>query len=49
MNARGGCKQDVKNRMKAAWQKWKIIAGVLCDAKMPKYLKGKIYKTIIRQ
>src|SRR6218665_2260301 len=44
MNAKGGCEQDVK----AAWQKWKDLAGVLCDAKMPKYLKGKVYKTMIR-
>ena len=35
MNANGGCEQDVKNRIKAAWQKWKDLAGVLCDAKMP--------------
>ena len=44
MNAKGGCEQNVKNRIKAAWQKWQDIhvAGVLCDAKMPKYLKGKI-------
>ena len=37
-----------KNRIKAAWQKWKDLAGVLCDAKMQKYLKGKVYKTMIR-
>src|SRR6218665_2868917 len=48
MNATGGCEQDVKNRIKAASQKWKDLAGVLCDAKMPKYLKGKVYKTMIR-
>ena len=48
MHAKGGSEQDVKNRIKAAWQKWKDIEGVLCDAKMPKYLKGKAYKKIIR-
>src|SRR6218665_1027700 len=29
-------------------QKWNDLAGILCDAKMPKYLKGKVYKTMIR-
>src|SRR6218665_607365 len=48
MNAKDGCEQDVKNRIKAAWQKWKDLAGVLFDAKMPKYLKGKVYKIMIR-
>src|SRR6218665_878126 len=41
MNAKGGCEQDVKNRIKAAWQRWKDLAGALCDVKMTKYLKGK--------
>ena len=35
-------------KLKAAWQKWRVLAGVLCDAKMQKYLKGKVYKTMIR-
>src|SRR6218665_2581426 len=48
MNAKGGCELVVKNRIKAAWPKWKDIAGVLCDAKMTKYLKGNVYKTMIR-
>ena len=48
MNAKGGCEHDVKNRIKAAWQKWKDLTGVLCDAKMPIHLKGKVYKTMIR-
>src|SRR6218665_967776 len=43
MNAKGGCEQDVKNRIEAAWQKWKDLASVLCDAKMPKYLNEKNY------
>ena len=33
MNAKGGCEQDVNNSIKTAWQKWKDLAGVLCDAK----------------
>ena len=48
MNAKGGCEQDVKNRIKTAWQKWRDLAGVLCEAKMLKYLNGKVYKTMTR-
>ena len=43
MNAKGGCEQDVKNRIKAAWQQWKDLAGVLCDVNMS---KEKVYKTM---
>jgi len=34
MNANGGC-EHVKNRIKAACQKWKDLTGVLCDREMP--------------
>ena len=48
MNANGGSEQDVKNKIKVAWQKWTDLAGVLCDEKMQKYLKVRVYKTMIR-
>jgi hypothetical protein len=48
VNAKGGCEEDVKNRIKAAWQKWKDLSGVVCDRKMPVGVKGKVYKTMIR-
>ena len=38
----------LRTGFKAASQKWKDLANVLCDASMPKYLKGKIYKPMIR-
>jgi len=36
------------HRIKAGWLKWKDLTGVLCDARMPRNLKGKVYKTMIR-
>ena len=36
INAKGGCEHDLKNRFKTGWLEWKDLAGVLCDAKMPK-------------
>ena len=34
----GGCEHDFKNRIKAAWQKWKNLTGVLCEK--PGQLQG---------
>jgi len=34
INAKGGCEEDAKNRIKAAWQKWKELSGVVCDRKL---------------
>ena len=48
VNATGGCEEDVKHRITAAWQKWKDLSGVVCDRKMPVWIKGKVYKTMIR-
>ena len=44
----GGCELEVEMRVKAAWKKWKEITPIICDKKMPKYLKTKLYKTVIR-
>ena len=44
----GGCETDVDSRIKAAWGKWREVAGVVCDKKMPVRLKVKIYSTVIR-
>jgi len=49
VNAKGGCEEDVKNRIKAAWQKWKELSGVVCDRKMPLGVKGKVYKIMIEK
>ena len=46
--AEGGSETDVNNRVKAAWAKWREVAGVMCDKKMPIKLKDKIYKTIVK-
>ena len=44
----GGCLDDVKTRVRAAWSKWKDMSGIVCDRKMPERLKVKVYKTVIR-
>ncbi|VDP33121.1 unnamed protein product [Heligmosomoides polygyrus] len=31
-----------------AWSKWRSLTGVLCDRKIPEYLKSKIYRAVVR-
>nr|GFA51450.1 hypothetical protein [Tanacetum cinerariifolium] len=40
--------EDVANRIKAAWMKWRAATGVLCDRNVPLKLKGKFYRVAIR-
>ena len=47
----GGCGKDVDGRIKVAWSKWRDLAGVIYDKKVPtknKGLKSKLYKTVVR-
>ncbi|GKA47658.1 ataxia telangiectasia mutated family protein [Tanacetum coccineum] len=39
----GRIDEDVSNRIKAAWMKWRAATGVLCDRNVPLKLKGKFY------
>jgi len=47
-HATGGCEEDVKARISAAWKKWCELSGVLCDQRMPIAVKGKANKTMVR-
>ncbi|XP_064097621.1 uncharacterized protein LOC135209017 [Macrobrachium nipponense] len=44
----GRCEAEVDSRIKAAWGKWRKVAGVVCDKKMSIKLKVKRYNTVIR-
>jgi len=48
MSESGGSEEAVKARVSAAWAKWRELNGVIYDKKMPRNLKMKIYKSIIR-
>ncbi|KHJ41325.1 hypothetical protein D918_08656 [Trichuris suis] len=39
---------DVSAKIQTAWQKWKTRTGVLCKRKLPRKLKSKVYRTVIR-
>ncbi|KAK6756184.1 hypothetical protein RB195_014527 [Necator americanus] len=44
----GDIDQEGRACVNAAWMKWKMAAGVLCDKKVPVRLKSKIYRTVVR-
>ncbi|GKB99853.1 hypothetical protein Tco_0985990 [Tanacetum coccineum] len=48
MHRSGRIDEDVTNRIKTSWVKWKAASGVLCDRRIPLKLKGKFYRVAIR-
>ena len=43
----GEIDDDINQRIKVGWLKWKHAIGVLCDKRMPVGLKGKVYRTVV--
>ena len=44
----GEIDEDINQRIKIGWQKWKKVSGVLCDKRIPLKLKGRVYRMIVR-
>ena len=44
----GGCEREVKKRVKAGWNKWRRVSGVVCDRRLPARVKGKVYSSVVR-
>ncbi|KAK6762963.1 hypothetical protein RB195_023610 [Necator americanus] len=44
----GDIDQEGRACVNAAWMKWKMATGVLCDRKVPVRLKSEIYRTVVR-
>ena len=40
---------EVTHRVQSGWKNWKSVSGVLCDRKMNVKIKGKVYRTMVRQ
>ena len=45
---RGGSETVVRARVKMAWNKWRELAGVVNDKQMPRKVKVKLYRTVLR-
>ena len=48
LSEKGGSGMAVRARVNAAWLKWKEMSGVIYHKRMPRKLKVKLYKTVIR-
>ena len=44
----GGCEREVKKRVQAGWNGWRIVSGVICDRRLPARVKGKVYSSVVR-
>ena len=42
----GNIDEDINQRIKVGWQKWKYSSGVLCDKRVP--LRLKVYHMVVR-
>ncbi|KAK3535459.1 hypothetical protein QTP70_016880, partial [Hemibagrus guttatus] len=49
VQSNGDCGKEVKKRVQAGWNGWRKVSGVLCDRKISARIKGKVYRTVVRQ
>jgi len=47
-SSEGSVQADAVARTNAAWMKWREFTGVFCDRRMPRHLKSKLYRTVVR-
>jgi len=40
--------EDINHCIKVGWQKWKYSASVVCDKRVPRGLKGKVYRIVVK-
>ena len=48
MQESGGCEREVKKRVKAGWNGWRRVSGVVCDKRLPARVKGKVCSSVVR-
>ncbi|KAK3569607.1 hypothetical protein QTP86_002602 [Hemibagrus guttatus] len=48
VQSNGECRKEVKKRVRAGWNGWRKVSGVLCDRKISARIKGKVYRTVVR-
>ena len=48
LQSNGDIDEDVCHKIKAGWMKWRQASGILCDKKVPRKIKCKFYRTVVR-
>ena len=49
VQSNGECGKEVKKREQAGWNGWRKVSGVMCDKRVSARMKGKVYKTVVKQ
>ena len=44
----GSCEREVKKKVKAGWNGWRKVSGVICNRRLPARVKGKVYSSVVR-
>ena len=44
----GGVETEIKARIQAGWNKWREVSGVLCDKRISRRVRGKVYASVVR-
>ena len=44
----GDCKKEIKKSVRAEWNGWRKVSGVICDRRLPARVKGKVYSSVVR-
>ena len=45
----GDLDAEMMHRIQSGWNNWKKVSGILCDRRISLRVKGKVYKTVVRQ
>lgn len=48
VNEKGELDREVNHRIQAGWINWKRMTGVLCDRRIQRKMKGKVFKAVVR-
>ena len=48
INEKGELDREITHRIQAGWLNWKRMTGVLCDSRVRRNIKGKIFKSVVR-
>ena len=48
MQESGDCEREVKKRVRAGWNGWRRVSGLICDRRLLARVKGKVYSSVVR-